>query len=158
MKVSIPANDLLLDWLMEQAPPRTRRIRAQRRIPPQDIRCHHDLVDRLEAAGAGLPDVHVRWVVGLPALVHPNNVIFAIAAGTAWFAMRLPAVGRAAVVRTEWGLRGLGQDWIDIDPWLTNMESHEATARLRGWVRASYAYAGEVGPTIRPRVARGKGA
>ena len=90
MKVSIPANDLLLDWLMEQAPPRTRRIRAQRRIPPQDIRCHHDLVDRLEAAGAGLPDVHVRWVVGLPALVHPNNVIFAIAAGTAWFAVRLP--------------------------------------------------------------------
>jgi hypothetical protein len=71
--------------------------------------------------------------------------------------MRLPAVGRAAVVHTQWGLRDLGQDWTDVDPWLTDMEPHEATARLRGWVRASYAYAGEIGPTIRPRVNRGSG-
>jgi hypothetical protein len=105
------------------------------------IRCHPDLVDRLDAISGGLGG-RLRYVAGLPVVVHPNNVIFAIAAGTSWIALRLPPHGQSAVVRSEWGRRGLDDEWIDVDPWLGAMPSREGIRRLQGWCRASAAYAG----------------
>jgi hypothetical protein len=43
-------------------------------------------------------------------------------------------------VRTKWGTRELGGDWVDVDPWLTDMASRDGTRRLRGWCNTSYDY------------------
>ena len=153
MRLAPSTNTVLIDWLMEQADRQPRRVRARRRIALDDLRCHPDLVARLESSAVGLDGVRLRYVVGLPLLLHPNGVAFAVAGGTAWMALRLPTVGHGAVVHTEWGRRGLEGDWTDADPWLTDMPAHEGTGRLRGWARASYGHAAEVGPAMPARAA-----
>jgi hypothetical protein len=150
VKYRIPPNDRLLDWIADQADPPSRRVRLQRRVPNGMLRCHPDLRDRLEACAAGLPGVRLRYLVGLPVLFHANGVAFGVASGTTWIAMRIPELGQRAVVRSRWGTRGLGGDWIDVDPWITELPAHEGTSRLRGWARAAYAHAGDLsGPPTR---------
>jgi hypothetical protein len=112
----------------------------------ESLRCHPDLCDRLEALAHGLPDTRSRFVGGMPLLVNEGGVVFAVAGGTSWVSLRLPPRVHSAVVRSEWGRRGLEGDWIDVDPWLTDMESREALARLRGWCRAAHDYAAELAP------------
>lgn len=154
MSVRIPQNAGLLAWLEEQVDPAPRRIRARRRIPEASLRCHPDLVDRLESSASNLPGTRLRYLVGFPALLHPNEVVFGIAAGTTWLAFRLPQLGQRAVIPSEWGNRGLGPEWVDVDPWLSMLPLHEGTSRVRGWSRAAYAHATELGGTgkqARPR-------
>jgi len=148
MRVSPETNATFVAWAMEQSDRPTRRVRAKRRIPGDALRCHPDLCARLESAAFGLDHVRVRYAVGLPILVHPNGVVFGVAAGTTWMALRLPTPGHGAVVHTEWGRRALEADWTDADPWLTDMPAHEGTGRLRGWARAAYDHAGQVGPQV----------
>jgi hypothetical protein len=145
VSVRIPQNAGLLAWLAEQVDPAPRRIRARRRIPEARLRCHPDLLDRLESSASNLPGTRLRYLVGFPALLHPNEVVFGIAAGTTWLAFRLPQLGQRAVIPSEWGNRGLGPEWVDVDPWLSMLPLHEGTSRLRGWSRAAYAHAAELG-------------
>ncbi len=145
MSVRIPPNAGLLSWLASQTESPPRRIRARRHVPERDQRCDPDLVERLESSAANLPGVRLRYLVGFPALLHPNEVVFAIAAGTTWMAFRLPRLGQRAVVPSEWGSRGLDPEWADVDPWLTMLPAHEGTSRVRGWSRAAYARAAELG-------------
>jgi hypothetical protein len=133
----------VLAWIRDTTKPTPRRLWARRRIPVEAMRCHPDLCDRLEAISTGLGG-RLRYVAGLPVLVQANNAIFAIAAGTSWIALRLPPHGQSAVVRSEWGRRGLDDEWIDVDPWLGSMPSRDGVRRLQGWCRASAAYAGEL--------------
>jgi hypothetical protein len=147
VSVRIPQNAGLLEWLVEQAERAPRRIRAQRRVPEQKLRCDPDLVDRLESSATGLPRTRLRYLVGFPVLVHPNDIVFGIAAGATWLAYRLPQLGQRAVIASEWGNRGLGPEWVDVDPWLTMLPLHEGTSRVRGWSRAAYAHASELGGT-----------
>jgi hypothetical protein len=151
MRLDAESNTTLVAWVMEQSDRPMRRVRASRRIRPDDLRCHPDLCARLESAAFGLDHVRVRYVVGLPILVHPNGVVFGVAGGTAWMALRLPSPAHGAIVHTEWGRRGLDGDWTDADPWLTDMPSHEGTGRLRGWARASYDHAAQMGPVLPAR-------
>jgi hypothetical protein len=118
-------------------------MRPKRRVAASARRCHRDLDLRLDAMSEGLR-VKKRYYGNIPVLMHPNRVIFALAAGQTWAAVRLPAPGRSAVVPSEWAKRGLPEDWIDIDPWLTDMPLKEGLSRLRGWCRAAYRYAGEL--------------
>ena len=141
MSFRIPPNEALLGWLGDQADPPVKRIWSRRRVPLDALRCHPDLCERLESAGVGLPGVRFRYLVGLPVLLHANGVAFGIASGTTWLALRIPASGQRAVVRSRWGTRGLGAEWIDVDPWLSDLPTHEGTSRLRGWTRAAHAYA-----------------
>lgn len=80
-------------------------------------------------------------------LIHPGGVVFAVGAGSTWLALRLPPHVHNAVVRGEWGPRGLRDEWIDIDPWLSDLSRHDALRRLRGWSVAAYEYAGGLAPT-----------
>jgi hypothetical protein len=73
-------------------------------------------------------------------------VVFAVAAGSTWFALRLPPHVHSAVVRGDWGTRGLRDEWVDIDPWLSDVSRHAALRRLRGWSLAAYEHAGELAP------------
>ena len=107
------------------------------------LRCHPDLCDRLEAIAEGL-DAHLRYLGGLPVLVHANDVIFAVAAGTSWISLRLPPSGHSAIIRSAWGRRRLEGEWVDVDPWLSDLVSRDGVRRLQGWCRASSAYAGSL--------------
>ena len=145
MSFRIPPNDPLLHWLKQQADPPVKRIWSRRRIPAEALRCHPDLCDRLESAAAGLPSVKLRYLVGLPVLLHANGVAFGLASGTTWIALRIPPLGQRAVLRSRWGTRGLDAEWVDVDPWISELPAHEGTSRLRGWTRAAHAHAGELG-------------
>jgi len=144
MNLRIPQNAALLDWLMAQTDPPPRRLSARRRPPADRARCHPELARRLESSASGLPGVRLRYVAGFPVLVHPNLIVFGLAAGATWMAFRLPPAGQRAVVPSQWGNRGLGPDWVDIDPWLSMLPLHEGTNRVRGWCRVAYAHASDL--------------
>lgn len=154
MRFRIEPNAALLDWIAEQADPPVRRVWSRRRVRIHALGCHPDLRDRLESSAAGLPGVRLRYLVGLPVLLHPNGVAFGIASGTTWIALRIPELGQRAVLRSRWGTRGLDAEWVDVDPWISELPVHEGTSRLRGWTRAAHAHAGELWagkPEQRPR-------
>ena len=143
MRLGTDANRALTRWLREALDRPRGRLWTRRRVPPERQRCHPDLLDRLHSIAEGLP-TRTRYVGGIPMLVHPQGVVFAVAAGTTWLVLRLPPHVHTAIVRGEWGLRGLEGDWVDVDPWLTDMPPHDGLSRLRGWCRAAYAHAGQV--------------
>lgn len=147
MRIATDANATLVGWLREETERPRGRLRARRRARMEALRCHPDLCDRLEATADGLPGTRTRYVGGMPLLVHPSGVAFGLAAGTSWLALRLPTRVHSAVMRSEWGRRGLEGEWIDIDPWLTDIPSGEGLRRLRGWCRAAHAHAAEVAAT-----------
>jgi len=145
VSVRIPPNAGILDWLVRQSESPPRRVAPKRRIAEQDLRCHPDLVERLESSAHGLPGTRMRYLLGFPVLLHPNEIVFGIAAGTTWMAFRLPELGQRAVIPSQWGNRGLGPEWVDVDPWLSDLPLHDGTSRVRGWSRAAYARATELG-------------
>jgi hypothetical protein len=153
VRITATRNEDLVPWLMEQAERPAKRLRTRRRLRIEELRCHPDLCDRVHAMADGLPGVLARYVVGLPVLVHPNGVVFAIGGGTTWMAVRLPHAAHGAVVRSQWGRRGLEGEWIDVDPWMTDVAAYESVRRLHGWTRAAFEHAREIagaGPRARP--------
>jgi hypothetical protein len=138
MRIDESTQPVFTAWIREQARNEPRTLRTHRRPAPADLRCHPDLCDRLEAAATDLAGVKERFLCGFPVLLHGDGTVFGVAAGTTWMALRLPAIARGAVVRTKWGTRGLGGDWVDVDPWLAEMETRDGTRRLRGWCHAAY--------------------
>ena len=142
------ANAALIEWLRTAADRPRGRFWVRRRVAPEQLRCHPDLVTRLEALAARLPNIRTRYVGGMPVLIAPGGAVFALAAGTTWIVFRLPVHVHSAVVRSDWGRRGLEGDWIDVDPWLSDLPTRDGLSRLRGWCRAAYEY---VGPLRTPR-------
>ena len=155
MKLTGLANGPLLSWLAQQTPDPPRHFRPQRRVGIDDLRCHPDLCARIHGLTGELPGTSGRYVEGFPILLDGNGVVFAVGAGTSWLAFLLPPRTHSAVVRSQWGLRDLGGDWVDVDPWMTDAPAHEGLRRLRGWARAAHAHAGSlvepIGPLRRPR-------
>jgi hypothetical protein len=146
VKLDPLANRALVEWLAEQTPDPPRAFRVQRRVAIDDLRCHPDLCERIHGLAGDLTGALGRYVAGFPLLLHPNGVAFAIGAGTSWLALALPTRTHTAVVRSQWGVRGLGGEWVDVDPWMTDVPAYEGMRRLRGWSRAAFAHAGEAGP------------
>jgi len=144
------ANAALIEWLRIATNRPRGRFWTRRRVQPAQMRCHADLLTRLESLAERLPNVRTRFVGGMPVLIAPGGAVFALAAGTTWIALRLPTRVHSAVVRSEWGTRGLAGDWVDVDPWLSDLPSRDGMRRLLGWCRAAYEY---VGPL---RTARGR--
>jgi hypothetical protein len=138
VKIDEASQPVFATWIREQARQAPRSLRTQRRPATEDLRCHPDLCDRLDAVASELPGVKERYVCGFPVLLQTDGTVFGIAAGTSWMALRLPSIARGAVVRTRWGARGLGGDWVDVDPWLTDLAARDGTRRLRGWCHAAY--------------------
>lgn len=146
MRIATPANASVAAWLREATERPTGRLWARRRVDAEAQRCHPELLDRLRTLAEQLPGTRLRFIVGIPVLVHPGGVVFAVAGGQSWISLRLPTHVHSAVVHSEWGHRGLTGDWTDIDPWLTDMPPRDALSRVRGWARAAYSYAGELSP------------
>ena len=149
MRIAPSANATLAGWLEEATDRSARRLWARRRVSVEAQRCHPELLGRLTTLAEQLPGTRLRFVAGIPILVHPGGVVFAVAGGQNWLMFRLPTHVHTAVVRSEWGHRGLGDDWIDVDPWLTDMPPRDGLSRVRGWALAAYSYAGELAPSHR---------
>jgi hypothetical protein len=137
-------------WIREQAHREPRTLRTRHRTRTEDLRCHPDLCERLHTLVEDLPAGRFRYLCGFPILTHDNGVVFAVAAGTTWMALRIPDGGHGAVERTRWGTRGLGADWVDADPWLSGLPADSGLRRARGWARAAYDHAERlVSPPLR---------
>ena len=149
MKIDRDKNPTFEAWMREQAHREPRTLRTHQRARTEDLRCHPDLCERLHALAEDLPAGRFRYVCGFPILVHDNGVVFAVAAGTTWMALRIPDRGHGAVERTRWGTRGLGADWVDADPWLPQAHPSVGLRRARGWARAAYDHAERLVPPPR---------
>ncbi len=141
MKLDRDKNPSFDAWIREQVPGDPRTLRTHHRVRTEDLRCHPDLCERLHTLAEDLPAGRFRYLCGFPILVHDNGVVFAVAAGTTWMALRIPDGGHGAVERTRWGTRGIGADWVDADPWLPDLPADVGFRRALGWARAAYAYA-----------------
>ncbi len=146
MRIATAANATLAEWLREATDRPTGRLWTRRRVRIEAQRCHPDLLERLHSLADQLPGTSIRFVGGIPLVAHPGGVVFALAAAQSWMMLRLPTHVHSVVVHSEWGDRGLSGDWVDVDPWLTDLESRDGLTRLRGWTRAAYEYAGELAP------------
>ena len=138
MKLPLEPNAAFLAWAGELLDVEPHRIRLRRWAGAATIRCHPELLGRLDAITTGLPHVQLAYLDGLPVLVHPHLRAFGVAAGTRWLALRVPANAHGAVERSGLGRRGLGGDWIDVDPWLSGEATTIGTRRVRGWCAAAY--------------------
>jgi hypothetical protein len=147
------SNAAFLAWAAEllDLDPDPRRVRLRRWAGADTIRCHPELLDRLDTITTGLPRVQVAYLDGLPVLLHPTMTAFGVAAGTRWLALRIPPNAHGAVQRSGFGARGLGGDWIDVDPWLSDAATPIGTHRVRGWCATAYIRAGEQAPTAAAR-------
>jgi len=152
MKIDPEKNPSFEPWIREQASREPRRLRTRRRVRTDDLRCHPDLCTRLHTLTEDLPAGRFRYLCGFPVLLHDNGVVFAVAAGTTWMALRIPDGGHGAVERTRWGTRGLGHDWVDADPWLPHTSPADGLRRARGWARAAYEHAERLVPPAPRRV------
>ena len=146
VRIATTANASVTGWLREATDRPSGRLWTRRRVKPQKLRCHPELLGRLRTLAEQLPGTRLRFVSGIPLLAHRGGIAFAVAGGQSWLMLRLPTHVHSAVVRSEWGNRGLTGDWIDVDPWLTDMPPQDALSRVRGWARAAYSYAGELSP------------
>ena len=144
MRIDESGQEEFVTWIRALARPTPKTLRTQRRPRMEELRAHPDLCDRVHATAADLHHVKQPYLCGFPILVHDDGLVFGVAAGTSWFALRLPPIAHAAVVRTRWGTRDLGGDWVDVDPWLADIESREGTRRLRGWCHAAYEHTSDV--------------
>jgi hypothetical protein len=149
VRIATAVNTTVASWLREAISRPSGRLWARRRVAVESQRCHPELLDRLRTLSEQLPGTRLRFVGGLPVLVHPGGVVFVIAAGQNWMMLRLPTHVHSAVVRSEWGNRGLLGDWVDVDPWLTDMPPRDGLSRVRGWALAAYSYAAELAPRAR---------
>jgi hypothetical protein len=104
--------------------------------PVESLACHPDLVERLASSARPLRGVRRTFVAGCPVVHHPNGDAIACAWGTNALVVRAGGVAGPldAGVRTE----GLGADWLDVDPWPTDVLFRRATDLLRDIVRRAY--------------------
>lgn len=149
VRIRTAANATVVSWLREATDRPSGRLWARRRVAIDAQRCHPELLDRLQTLAEQLPGSRLRFVGGIPLLVHPGGVVYAMAAGQSWLVLRLPTHVHTAIVRSEWGHRGLLGDWVDVDPWLTDLPPRDGLSRVRGWALAAYSYAGELTPSHR---------
>jgi hypothetical protein len=135
-------NVKLLAWLATSA-----EAPAQKGIEfhGYELHAHPDLIEPLEHLG----DFPVTLVAafGIPALAHPNGVIFTFAYGVRYLYFRNVAIPSAEIIQA------LGSEWQGLDPWYPpewNTKSleerltdqHEAQAawmeRVRQYARQAY--------------------
>jgi len=101
VRLATPANATVTSWLREATQRPAGRLWMRRRMPPDSQRCHPELFDRLHELADQLPGTKSRYVMGIPLLVHPGDVVFAVAGGQSWISFRLPTHVHTAVVRSE---------------------------------------------------------
>lgn len=78
---------------------------------------------------------------GLPVLVHPNGIAFAVATGTSFVLLRLPVAMRGGLKRSSWDSRDLADpDGVDVEPWL-DLPEPEPRLRLAQWISRAFEHA-----------------
>ena len=105
------------------------------------LHAHPDLAERLAEAGAGL-DASLVAAYGVPVLLHPGGVIFAVGYGSDTVLYRLPAGLRARVAPSRWAY-DVGDVWVAADAWLSDVPREEGTGRVREWCRLAHEHAGQ---------------
>ena len=137
----LAANASILRFLEAGAEPASsERSRADPRPHGWELRCHPDLAERLSEA-AGALQASLLYSYGLPVLVHPNGVAFAVATGTSFVLLRLPMGEREDLQRSQWDSDGLDDpEWIDVEPWL-DLPEPEPRRRLGRWISRAFEYA-----------------
>jgi hypothetical protein len=136
-------NEAILQFLRAGAQPaKSQFSRSDARLSGWELRCHPDLAERFEEAAD-------RWTTpvymyGLPVLVHPNGIAFAVATGTSFVLLRLPRAMRDDLERSNWDPEGLDDpDWVDVEPWL-DLPGAEARFRLAQWISRASEHAGSL--------------
>jgi len=117
---------------------------ANPRLGGWELRCHPDLVERLEEAALAV-GIEPAFLYGLPVLIHPDGVAFATARGTSLVLLRLPGDARDGVQRSRWGTEDLDDAaWVDVEPWL-DLPGAQPLERLSEWVVRAFEHAATVG-------------
>jgi hypothetical protein len=145
------ANQAVLAYLEARArPAATPSVCA---LDQYELRTHPDLIKRLQEVAVGTAGRLVA-AFGVPVLVHPNGIIFALAFGASSLCLRLPPRLLREVIARPAG-PGLGDDWVAADPWLSALPRREGTQVLRDWCWLACEYAATLGQ--RDQGAQGSG-
>ncbi len=129
----VELGDSLLGWLTSD----DHDVSGWQPPPPLDtLHCHPDLVARLDQVALPTRGVRRAWVCGCPVVHHPSGAPIACARGTSQLVVRS---GRpAGALASSWPAVGLGDEWIDLDPWASDVTFARALELLRAHVHAAY--------------------
>jgi hypothetical protein len=131
--VELELNDALRTWLTSDG----HDVTGWDAEPPrEELQCHPDLVERLTQIARPIAGVRRAWVSGYPVVHHPSGTPIACAGGTNWLVVR--SRRPAGALASEWHTSGLGDGWVDLDPWAADVTFARTIEVLRGHVRAAF--------------------
>lgn len=131
-----PANAALLRHFKNRATPATPRNKSNYDIDEYELHTHPDLVEHLWDLNR-----HCKAAAyGYPVLASDKGVVFGVAAGTSFLALRLEGRDRAAAIEQGGkAFREAGRNWVSFEAWRFD------GPRLKEWVRAALAGAVSTG-------------
>jgi hypothetical protein len=99
------------------------------------LHAHPDLSELLES----LNPACYRGVYGIPVLANDRHLLFGVAIGTGFLALRLPDPEAAeAKAAGGYDFTEAGKPWVAVEPWKTETET------LTRWCRAAHANANSI--------------
>jgi hypothetical protein len=120
--------------------------------PPIDrLRCHPDLVARVDQVARPQRGACRVWVAGVPVVHHPAGAPIAFAQGTSVLAVR--SAQPPGALASRWSIDGLDPSWVSLDPWAADVTFAKTLEMLRAHVARAYRRASEP-----PRGAAGQNA
>jgi hypothetical protein len=128
-----PLDEPLLRWLTLDA----HDVDGWAPEPPlPELRCHPDLVERLAEIARPVRGVCRAWVEGAPVVHHPAGAPIACATGTSRLLVR--SGEPAGALTSRWRASGLPPDWVDLDPWASDVTFARAIELLRAHIRRAF--------------------
>jgi hypothetical protein len=107
--------------------------------PLDDLRCHPDLIARVAEVARPVRGTARTFVAGCPVIHHSAGRPIAAAAGTRWFAVR--SAEPAGALRVAEPRADLGAEWVELDPWASDMSFAKALDLLRRHVSVAFSLA-----------------
>jgi hypothetical protein len=110
------------------------------------MRTHPDLTEVLAGFGEYLPDGAPRYVYGIPTLVHPSGVLYAVASSMSHVYLRLGTGPIRAEVAGAGGepIDAAGDDWLVVRIWDADQPTSTWWASRWRWVEAAFSRAAEL--------------
>lgn len=121
----------------------------RRNVPIEELRTHPDLEERLAQIAPPASADH-KWILaGSPVLVTPSGLIYAIAQGMDFLALRLGPQSQAVALELHARVvEDLGPDWVAVDVWCKHATLSQGTGDLRYLTASALEYAESIASTI----------
>ena len=129
-----PANRSLLEAFGRDAAPWCEGQPRDDELEGWHLRTHPDVVERVEAIGREAVGVRVGGLLGRPCLTS-HGIVVACGEGVRTLDLRVGAGAESGIAAHPFEpCPELGEDWVSVNVWLTEVPTAVGLSALRDWV------------------------